>query len=242
MVEVAHAGDGGDRSEHFAPQGLRPRVVDLDERRLVEVSPVEAGRPSPAADEPPAALEQLVHRPVGALVDLARDEGAEVDLAHGVTDAQLVRELDEALHEGLEDRVLDVEALGRHADLAGVEEGGEARAVGGDVELRVSEHDEGVRRAQLEQQALHAGHGGGHDPLPRGHRAREGDHVRALVGDEPARALAVAVSALNSPSGRASKTSPSMRVDSGVSSEGLTMQALPAASAAAACQASSTSG
>ena len=44
------------------------------------------------------------------------------------------------------------------------------------------------------------------------------------------------------PAGSGEKTSPRRRVASGVSSLGFTMHVLPVASAAAACQASSTSG
>ena len=57
--------------------------------------------------------------------------------------------------------------------------------------------------------------------------------------DDPSPA---AVTTLKTPAGRWEKTSPSRSVASGVSSLGLTMHVLPAARAAAPCQASRTIG
>ncbi len=51
-----------------------------------------------------------------------------------------------------------------------------------------------------------------------------------------------AVTTLNTPGGRCEKTSPNFSVASGVCSLGLTIQVLPAPSAAATCQAKSTIG
>ena len=94
--------------------------------------------------------------------------------------------LDEGGDVVVEDLLGDVEALGRGADLAGVEEGGPGAAAGGDLELRgdVGADDEGVLAAHLEVHPRHPPGAGGGDLLAGRDRAGEGDAVDVGVGGE----------------------------------------------------------
>ena len=81
------------------------------------------------------------------------------------------------------------------------------------------------------------------DPLAGRDRAGEGDAVDPLVADDPRADVAGAGDEVHDarPAG-ARSTGASARVESGVSSEGLQTVVLPAASAGASFQASSSSG
>ncbi len=91
-----------------------------------------------------------------------------------------------ALDVVVEDVLGHVEALGRGADLAGVEEGRPGAAPGGDLDLGgdVRADDEGVLAAHLQVHACHPLGAGGSHLLAGGDRSGEGDAVDARVGGE----------------------------------------------------------
>ena len=118
--------------------------------------------PAGADVEPPAALEHLGALGQGPL-DLVldprarplRDERPHVGLGvHPVPDPQRSRLRDESLDERLGDRLDDVDALGRGADLTVVEEARPRRARHRDVEIGVLEHDQRIDAAELEVDPL----------------------------------------------------------------------------------------
>ena len=152
--------------------------------------------------------------------------------------------VDEGVEVVVVDVLHDVEALGRGADLAGVEEGGPGAAPRRDLDLAgdVRADDERVLAAHLEVDAR--------DAL----RARAA--IRLPVSTEPVNATqstrsSATIAAPTSPAPASRLTTPragarssgaSTSVESGVSSEGLQTRVLPAASAGASFHASSSSG
>ena len=103
-----------------------------------------------------------------------------------VADDQRARVVDERLEVVVVDRLEDVEALGRGADLAGVQEGGPRAALRGDVDRRrhVGADDERVLAAELEVDPGHPVGADVGDLLARLDGAGERDAVDALVGDD----------------------------------------------------------
>ncbi len=68
----------------------------------------------------------------------------------GIADDDLPGQLDEPLGKRIGDRVDDVEALGRRADLARIEIARPHRTARGDIEVGVLADDEGIDAARLE--------------------------------------------------------------------------------------------
>ena len=138
--------------------------------------PLSASAPFATASsyEPADALERL-------LVDQRADRRA--GLAR-VADGQRARPLRELLGERVRDRAVGDDPLGRHADLALMEERAEARRRGGAVEVGVAEHDHRRLAAELEQHALELPAGLlGDDPSDPG-RAGEVDPPRGRMRDQ----------------------------------------------------------
>ncbi len=113
-----------------------------------------AGRTAAADDEVALAAPDL---DVGRdLVGGARvDERADVD--RGVeagAETELARPRLEALEQRLDDRPFDDHPRRGRAALAGRAEGRPEDPVGGEVEVRVGEHDDAVLAAELERDAL----------------------------------------------------------------------------------------
>ncbi len=109
-----------------------------------------------------------------------------------------------ALDVVVEDLLGDVEALGRGADLAGVEEGSPGAAAGGDLHLRrdVGADDEGVLAAHLEVHPRHPLGAGGGDLLAGRDRAGEGDAIDAGVGGDRGADVAGAGEEVDHPGGQ----------------------------------------
>ncbi|MPM28646.1 hypothetical protein SDC9_75173 [bioreactor metagenome] len=88
-------------------------------------------------------------------------------------------------HEAIEDRALDIHALGAQAHLAAVDEGRTQRAFDGGVEVAVGKHDGGVLAAHLHADRARALGCGLHDDFAGACLAGEGDGVHVGVrGDE----------------------------------------------------------
>ena len=109
-----------------------------------------------------------------------------------VAELQRVRVGDERRGEVVEDRLEDVEPLGRGADLACVEESRPGAALGRDIDVLgdVLADDERILAAQLEVDARDAFGADDRDPLARVHGAGECDAVHPIVADDPLADLA----------------------------------------------------
>ena len=90
----------------------------------------------------------------------------------------------ELLDEGVGDRVVDDDLLGRHADLAGIGEGAEDRGVDRLVEVGVVEDDERRLAAEFEQHRLQVARGGLGDDAADPGRAGEVDPPDLGMGDQ----------------------------------------------------------
>lgn len=137
-----------------------------------------------------------------------------------------------------------VEALGRRADLAGVEVGRPRAPARRDLDVDLAGHvgtdDERVLAAELEVDPLGAAQ---RDPPPGRDRPGERDAVDALVADD--RLADVSRSRKQRDHARREwleALSASISVEIGVTSDGLQTTTLPAARAGASFQASSSSG
>ncbi|MNQ83227.1 hypothetical protein D3C85_983020 [compost metagenome] len=119
------------------------------------------------------------------LAVLVADQGAEVGgRVVRLADLQAFCAGLQAGDELVEDRPLDVHALGAQAHLAAVGEGRAQGALDGLVHVAVGEHDAGVLAAQLQRHLAHALGGGAHDGLAGAGLAGEGDGVDVRVGGE----------------------------------------------------------
>ena len=98
--------------------------------------------------------------------------------------AQPARVLGDALDELRRETLVDVDALGGGADLAGVEQRGPGHARHGDVEVGVLGDDEGVFATQLEVQLLHLVGGEARDLAAGLQAAGEGDDTHARIEHE----------------------------------------------------------
>ena len=94
--------------------------------------------------------DQFVH----ALGRRETDERAEHDMAARIAGGQRRGALGELGDEGVGDRLVDDQPLGRHADLALVGEGAEHRRVDRGVEVGVGEHEQRRLAAEFEQHRL----------------------------------------------------------------------------------------
>jgi hypothetical protein len=109
-------------------------------------------------------------------------------------DPQLLGAPDDRADELVGDVAVHDEARGRRAALARGAECAEERAVGGEIEVGVREHDHRVLPAELQADEPRAGRRGcrGHGPTGR-HRPGEADRPHARMDHERLPGLAVAV-------------------------------------------------
>ena len=96
---------------------------------------------------------------------------------HAVADHELLRTVDHGLREGGCDRVVHVDPLGAHADLARIAEAVARGEGGGGIDVGIGKDDERVLSAELEDQSLQAARSGLHDVTARRAAAGERDQV-----------------------------------------------------------------
>ena len=108
-------------------------VTTAGERKWPRSWPPSSPPTRISAPPAPRRLELGDHLGPLRLGDHRADVGRDLE---GVAEDEAAGVLDEGGDVVVEDLLGDVEALGRGADLAGVEEGGPGAAAGGDLELR----------------------------------------------------------------------------------------------------------
>jgi hypothetical protein len=154
---------------------------------------------APLADRAPAGAHLGSRR--DGLADVRVDDRALVvvdqrtHLGRGVqarADSELLGPLGQGGDERLGDRLVDVDALDRRADLPGIGERADGRLLGGPLGVDVAVDDQRVLAAELEQHLLRSPGGGLRDRLTRPGRAGVHDQVDAGVGDQRGAGAAVA--------------------------------------------------
>src|SRR5215210_348063 len=187
LVRVVDLPDGQERPERLLTH--HPAVVGgvLDDGRLEEVALAVAI--APAHGDLRAAADGVLEL-VGDQVPVPRGvEGAHpylrlLRLLHPVAELVAGDPLGDSLHELVVDLAEDVDAFGREARLARVEEPPDVDAPHRGVHVRVGEDYDGVGAAELGGDALELGGGDLHEPAPHLGAAGEGHPADVRVGGE----------------------------------------------------------
>ena len=115
------------------------------------------------------------------------DSGA---LLRSVTHSHALGIVRNGLRQIVVDVFVDVDPLGRDADLAGIGKARPEQLLGHLLDIGIGEDDRGVVAAQFQRDALQIARRAFHDLLPRRGRSGEGDLVDAgMLGDERAEAV-----------------------------------------------------
>ena len=192
LVEARDRHERGDRAEGLLAEQVGLRRSARDDRRRVEVALARAGAVA-AGEELRAGLDRRVDLGRNLLALACRNEWPDVGgRIERVAELERVRVVDEGRGEVVEHRLEDVEALGRGADLARVQEGRPGAALGRDLDVLgdVLADDERILAAQLEVDARDAFGADDGDPLARVDGAGECDAVDPVVADDPLADLA----------------------------------------------------
>ena len=183
LVDSRHRCQRDRGAEQLAAGDLERRVdVAEDARRDDGAVAVAAG------DERCSGRDRLADRALDAHRLRLRDHGAEPRLlVERVPRAEALDERRQPLDELAVHLTGDEHALDGDAHLAGVDEAARRGRRRDPVEIGVGKDDQRAVRAELEREALDAGHA--RDLLPDGGRAREADLAHARVGAEHAAEL-----------------------------------------------------
>src|SRR6266849_5406719 len=190
LLLVADAHDRDHRPEGLVAHDVH-LVVDVDQHGRLEEEAGQVGAPLAARQHLGAARDRVLHVALD-LVDLGREgHGADLDHASlGRALADLLHLLDHLVDEGVVDRCLDVDALDRDADLAGVREPAVHARARGPLQVRVAQHDHRILAAEHEGHRLEELPAALGDLPAGGDAAGEADHIGQL--DQVLAGLAVA--------------------------------------------------
>ena len=191
MGGVARPHDRRHRPEGLLVEGRHPGLDPEEDRRGVE--PPLAGQAVAAGREPRPGLDRPLHLVVEIAEQVFPGHGADVGRAvHGVAHLELLHPPDQLLLEAVGHGLVDDEALGRDAALAGVDGARPRRLARRRFRVGVGEDDERVGAAELEDGLLEAAPGLGGDlhagvvAAGQGHRAhqRVADQLRHPRGGD----------------------------------------------------------
>ncbi|MNE17071.1 hypothetical protein D3C80_1100400 [compost metagenome] len=185
LFVVLDADGGGDGPEDLLGVDAHGRVGVDDQGRLDIPAGGLAIQTPAAGDHAPAFGRGDVDVAIGGLALIFADRRTDLGVGiQGVADAQGLHLLGQGRHEAVVDAVLNDQAAGGRAALAG----GEEAAVQGDghgpLQVRVVQHDQRVLAAHLQLHPRLTRDSAGRDPRPHALGAGEADARHILVVDD----------------------------------------------------------